>query len=267
MITPDRLNRLLQNDRLAVQALMAILFLLAALYTLFGVGMEMSAIEMTAMNALPDMPHMAMRPGWSAGYVLLVIAMWWVMMAAMMLPGAAPAILLHIALTRANAAPRVALVGSFAFLGGYLVLWGVFSIFAASVQWALESTGLMSASMMSLTDGALGGGVLLAAGVYQLSPLKRACLAHCRGPADFLTRHRKPGIAGAFRMGCAHAVFCLGCCWGLMAMLFVGGVMNLYWIVGLTAWVTLEKTTRIGAVLAPWSGIALVAWGLALIIF
>ncbi|MGJ8571611.1 MAG: DUF2182 domain-containing protein [Hoeflea sp.] len=263
MITPDRLNRLLQNDRLAVQALMAILFLLAALYTLFGVGMEMSALEMTARDALRDMPDMATAPDWSAGRWLVVIAMWWVMMAAMMLPGAAPAILLHAALTRADAASSAA---SFAFLGGYLVMWGLFSVMAASVQWALESTGLMSASMMSLTSGVLGGGILLAAGVYQLSPLKRACLAHCRGPADFLTTHRRPGITGALRMGREHAVFCLGCCWGLMALLFVGGVMNLYWIVGLTALVTLEKTTRIGSAIAQLSGIALAVWGVVLII-
>jgi len=254
-------ERVLRRDRLTLMALIGVLFVLAGLYTVFGVGMRMSALDMTAMRGMKDMPMSGMAGAWSLSYAVLVFLMWWVMMIAMMLPSAAPTILLHAAMQRhaAQGAQSAAISGIF--LAGYLVTWAGFSAVAALSQWALERMGLVSSSMMTLTGTVPGGLVLIAAGVFQFTPLKSACLAHCRSPVKFLTEHRKPGRRGAFLMGLEHGVYCLGCCWSLMALLFVGGIMNLYWIVGLAAFVALEKLAPWGDRLGRIAGVGLVFWG------
>ena len=122
------------------------------------------------------------------------------------------------------------------FAAGYLAVWAGFSVIAAGLQWALEQTGLVS-SMMASTSVWLGGTILIAAGLWQLTPMKTVCLRHCRTPLSFLSGHWKPGHLGAFRMGLEHGAYCVGCCWFLMSLLFVGGIMNLYWIAGLAAYV------------------------------
>ena len=121
--------------------------------------------------------------------------------------------------------------GVFAF--GYLVMWAVFSAVATGAQWGLETSGLLSRMMVG-TSAVLGAILLIAAGIWQITPLKHACLKHCRSPVGFLSAHWRPGRTGAFRMGLVHGAFCLGCCWFLMALLFYGGVMNLFWIIGLS---------------------------------
>jgi predicted metal-binding membrane protein len=149
------------------------------------------------------------------------------------------------------------------FLSGYLVVWGLFSAAATGAQWGLEAAGF--SPMTAGTGGSLGGAVLIAAGLYQVTPLKQACLRHCRGPIAFLTRHWRPGRAGAWRMGLEHGSYCLGCCWVLMALLFVGGIMNVLWIGGLALYVLFEKTVPAGHWLAYAAGAALIAWGVAMI--
>lgn len=259
-------ERVLRRDRLLLIALIGSLFLLAVLYTVFGVGMRMSALEMTAMRGMHDMPGQSLPRGWSPGYALLVFLMWWVMMVAMMLPSVAPTVLLYTALLRhagkAAWVPTIAI----AFLGGYLVTWAGFSVIASATQWALEAAGIVSATMMALIDTVPGGLVMIAAGVFQFTPLKAACLEHCRSPAKFLTERRQSGIIGALWMGVEHGTYCLGCCWFLMALLFVGGIMNLLWIVGLAAFVALEKLTPWGNTLSKVAGAALAAWGAWVII-
>jgi predicted metal-binding membrane protein len=151
-------------------------------------------------------------------------------------------------------------VSTSVFTAGYLVTWGVFSAIAAGAQWGFERAGLLSA-MMTSTSGLFAGVLLLAAGIYQLTPLKHACLRHCRSPIQFIAHHWRTGSGGAFRMGIDHGVFCLACCWFLMALLFVGGVMNLYWIVGLALFVLLEKTIPAGHWLGSITGIGLMIWG------
>ncbi|WP_347312871.1 DUF2182 domain-containing protein [Defluviimonas sp. SAOS-178_SWC] len=252
---------ILRRDRALLVALIGLLFVLAGLYTVYGLGMGMTALEMTAMRGMKDMPGASAPGAWSVGYALLVFLMWWVMMIAMMLPSVAPTVLLYAALLRrgANAGAVPAISG--AFLGGYLVTWAGFSVLAATAQWALEALGLVSATMMTLIDTVPGAIVLIAAGLFQFTSLKRSCLNHCRSPAEFLTSRRRPGMAGAFVMGLEHGVFCLGCCWFLMALLFVGGIMNLYWIVALTAFVALEKLTPFGETAGKIAGAALTAWG------
>lgn len=231
---------LLRQDRWIVIIGLSIVVITAALYTVFGVGMPMSAIEMTggagAMNGSMMMPAQ-----WTADYFIVVFFMWWLMMVAMMVPSAAPTILLYTALMRHRTDRKDITLKSGLFLLGYLAVWAVFSFLASLLQWSLELRDLASPMTMMVTSKYLGAGILLAAGSYQFTPLKRACLNHCREPVRFLTERRRPGRGGAFLMGIEHGRFCLGCCWFLMALLFFGGVMNLYWIGGLALFVLFEK--------------------------
>jgi predicted metal-binding membrane protein len=254
-------ERLLKRDRMVLAGLLLALFSLAALYTVFGVGMRMTALEMTAMRDMRDMAGPGVAGVWNGPYALLVFLMWLVMMIAMMIPSVAPTILLQASLLRHSGrsaqVPRV----SSAFLAGYIAVWAGFSLAATLTQWALEAAGLVSASMMTLINTWPGGLLLIAAGLFQFTPLKGACLAHCRSPVRFLTERRRPGSSGAFLMGAEHGVYCLGCCWILMALLFVGGIMNLYWIVGLAVFVALEKLTPCGETISKVLGSGLVIWG------
>lgn len=207
---------------------------------------------------------------WTPGDALLMFSMWWLMMIAMMLPSAAPMVLLHAAvaqkgLARAddnkpNAASHRLRSATIAFIAGYLLMWGVFSLVAVIAQWALERGELLSA-MMTSTSGFFGSGLLLAAGLWQLTPLKTVCLRLCRSPISFLSTHWRPGVGGAFRMGIEHGVLCLGCCWFLMALLFYAGVMNLVWIFGLALFVLVEKTAPSGVAFGRVTGLLLIAWG------
>ncbi|MGH6833826.1 MAG: DUF2182 domain-containing protein, partial [Methyloceanibacter sp.] len=188
-------------------------------------------------------------------------------MVAMMLPSASPMVLLYARVARqaerqghtANAPAAIA-----AFASAYLALWILFSLLATAVQWGLEHLGALSA-MMSSRVALLSGGLLMAAGLYQLTPLKAACLSHCRGPAQFLAAHWRPGVRGAWRMGLAHGLYCIGCCAVLMLLLFVGGVMNLLWIAGLTLFVAIEKLAPFGECAAKAMAALLVAGGALLI--
>ncbi|MHA6344397.1 DUF2182 domain-containing protein [Roseivivax sp. CAU 1761] len=254
-------ERLLRRDRSLLIAMIGMLIVLAGLYTVHGVGMRMSALEMTAMRGMRDMPGPQIPGDWTLGYAVLVLLMWWVMMVAMMLPSVAPTVLLHAGLMRRSGHAADVPTMSAAFLAGYLLIWGVFSLAATGLQYGLEAVGIVSATMMTLIGTVPGGLVLIAAGLFQFTPLKRACLSHCQSPARFLTKRRRPGHRGAFRMGAEHGMYCLGCCWFLMALLFVGGIMNLYWIVGIAAFVAFEKLTPYGGPIGKLAGAALILWG------
>jgi predicted metal-binding membrane protein len=202
-----------------------------------------------------------MRAEWNASYWLLLFAMWVVMMAGMMLPSAAPAMLLYGCVVRKNPDAGNATRQIYAFAAGYLLVWVVFSLVATALQYALARTALLS-PMMDSGDPRFGGGLLIAAGVYQFTPFKRACLNACRSPAEFITRHWRKGASGGFYLGAANGLYCLGCCWVLMLLLFVGGVMNLLWIVALTIFVLLEKIAPFGAQGGRISGVLLGALGM-----
>ena len=150
------------------------------------------------------------------------------------------------------------------FAAGYLAVWGAFGLIATSVQWGLDRLGVLS-PMMATTEGLLGGTILIAAGLWRLTPVKRICLQHCRTPLSFLINHWRPGRWGALRMGLGHGAYCVGCCWFLMALLFVGGIMNLFWVAGLSVFILLEKMTTIGSGLGKAVGGVLSAAGVALI--
>ena len=205
---------------------------------------------MTRRSGMPQGTSMIMEPAvWNLGYAGLMFAMWWVMMVAMMLPSATPMLLLFARVNRQQRARERPYVPTGVFAAGYLLAWGGFSVLATALQWALEQAGLLS-PMMVTTSYWLGGGILLAAGLWQLTPIKGVCLRHCRSPLGFLMQGWRPGRVSALRMGLEHGTYCLGCCWFLMGLLFFGGIMNLFWIAGLAGFVLLEKTIPLG----PWFG-------------
>jgi predicted metal-binding membrane protein len=217
-----------------------------------------------AAGAMSGVTMVAMTPAaWTLGYAALMVSMWWIMMMAMMLPSAAPMILLFATINRKQREKGAPYVSTSVFAGGYALVWGAFSLIAVAAQWGLERSGLLSS--MASTSVVLGAGLLIAAGIYQLTPLKHACLRHCRSPIAFITHHWRSGEIGALRMGIEHGAFCTGCCWFLMALLFYGGVMNLYWIVGLALFVLLEKTVPAGHWLGRLAGLLLILWGGALL--
>ncbi|MGR4864910.1 DUF2182 domain-containing protein [Caulobacter sp. LARHSG274] len=271
------LERLLRRDRLITAGGLVLLCALAWLYVLTGAGLGMSAWDMTALSLFPHKAAeassaMAMAPGmtmdppaWSPGLWILTAAMWGTMMVAMMLPSAVPAILLYGQVHRRAVAndQGTEVAPAWMFAAGYLLVWFAFSLAAEVLYWGLERPGLISMATMGSRSRWLSAGVLAAAGLYQLSPLQTVCLSHCRSPAAFLSRHWRPGRFGAVRLGVVHGVYCLGCCWLLMALLFVGGVMNLAWIAALTLLVLAEKLLPGGPWVARAAGVTLLAWGVA----
>ena len=202
---------------------------------------------------------MAMDKPWGAADVFFTFAMWTVMMAGMMTPSAAPVMLLFAGMHAKRSTRRVPGV-ALAFGAGYLLVWTLFSAAAALAQWALHSLAMLSPSMTT-SSARLGGAILVAAGVYQLTPFKGNCLANCRSPLGFLMSHWRDGTAGALRMGIAHGIYCLGCCWALMGILFVVGVMNLVWVAALTIFVLVEKIGPAGPLVARAAGVAMIAAG------
>ena len=221
-------------------------------------------------RAMPDMPAMAsmampIAPRWAPAAFALTFAMWTVMMVGMMLPSAAPMILTFAALNRRKARAVERLLPTLLFASGYLLVWTTFSLFATLLQWALDRLALLS-PMLTTTNALLGGALFLLAGVYQLTPLKEACLRHCRSPFAFLFNRWRDGWMGALRMGIEHGAYCLGCCWLLMALLFVVGVMNLLWVAAITLFVFGEKLLRGGAWIARISGVAMAGYGIWLVV-
>ena len=211
---------------------------------------------MAAMGMTMDMP-------WSAADLFYTFAMWAVMMAGMMAPSALPMLLLFAA-ARAGRDKRGVSPATLTFGLGYLAVWTGFSVGATVAQWGLHQAALLSMAMAS-SSGRLTGAILIAAGVYQLTPWKSRCLTHCRSPLGFLMTNWRDGTMGAFRMGLRHGAYCLGCCWALMCVLFAVGVMNLLWVAALTGFVLIEKIGPAGAIVARVAGVAMVGFGIAAI--
>lgn len=279
------LETVLKRDRMVVITCLAIVILLAWIYLLSGAGMDMRTGKMTAMTQpsfgsdeqQPSPEGMTSAPGlgtmmqkahtamvqpadWTPGYALLIFCMWWVMMVAMMLPSASPMILLFALVNRRQRTQGAPFIPAGVFAAGYLITWGGFSLVATGLQWFLERAELLS-TMMASTSVRFAGFLLIAAGIYQLTPLKYACLRHCWSPMQFIMQYWRSGTFGALRMGIKHGLFCLGCCWLLMGLLFVGGVMNLYWIIGLAILVLLEKIIPAGHWMGWITGAGLIVWG------
>jgi predicted metal-binding membrane protein len=241
---------------LALVWLCIVLIVLLAWAYLVHLDRQMSA-SMEHDMAMEEM-GMSMQMPWTAADLGLTFIMWSVMMIGMMAGSALPVLAL-VAGGRAGASGRAA-VHVALFAAGYLAVWIGFSVVAALVQWRLHEAALLS-PMMAAASPRLGGAILIAAGLYQLTPLKGACLTHCRSPLGFLMGHWRDGPSGGFTMGLHHGLYCLGCCWAVMCVLFVVGVMNLLWVAAIAAFVLLEKIGPAGVRVARLAGVAMIAIG------
>jgi predicted metal-binding membrane protein len=254
------LESALRRDRIVALAGLAALVLVAWLY-LVRLAREMAEMQMHAAMGMA-MPQM--RP-WGGVDLLLLFAMWVAMMVAMMTPSASPMILMFSALNRRRAEHAGPAVRTGLFVVGYLLAWAGYSAVAAAAQWVLHGLALLSPMMVS-TSPYLGGGLLVAAGLFQWTPLKRACLVACRSPMGFIMAEWREGPGGALIMGWRHGLYCVGCCWVLMALLFVAGVMNLVWVAAIAAFVLVEKVVPGGERVSQVTGIALVLAGVTLML-
>lgn len=258
------LETFIARERAVTLAGMAGIAGLCWFYLWTGAGTGMSALDMTTLALFPH--RLRSDAGGMDPALPTAILMWWTMMIAMMTPSAAPLILLYQrALRHYGLREAKSPVSAVSLLSGYLAAWLVFSVCAALLQRILQPSGLVSSMMLWSKSATLSAVVLAAAGLYQFSPLKRACLAQCRSPARFIAAHWRPGVAGAFRLGARHGMYCVGCCWLLMTLLFVGGLMNLVWIAALSLAVFVEKivvrgeraSRALGIVLLAWAGVTL----------
>jgi predicted metal-binding membrane protein len=256
------LDRSLRQDRLVVLTGLLATTALAWLYLLnLAWAMPQDTMDMAQMGMEMAMPNAA---GWTAADLWLTFAMWSVMMVAMMLPAAAPMILTYAALSRQRATRQPPFAPTALFLLGYIIVWVGFAFAATVAQGLLHSAALLS-SELAVTSSLAGGVCLIIAGLFQFTPLKHRCLHHCRTPLGFLLGEWRVGEWGALTMGVRHGLYCLGCCWAIMALLFVAGVMNLLWVAALAVFVFAEKLLPAGPWLARIAGVLFVLWGLWLI--
>ena len=274
---PSLLEAALKRDRALVIAGLGAVTLLAWAYIFYLARGMADMGERSGMGGMDGMEMTGARllTAWGPVDFALMFLMWAVMMAAMMVPSATPMLLTFAAVNRrrraatggsgGDHATAMAIVPTGVFLAGYLLVWTAFSLAATLGQWGLHSAALLS-PMLSSASPVLGGVLLLAAGAFQWSPLKYACLRQCRTPMGFLTNDWREGHRGALAMGLRHGAYCLGCCWALMGLLFVLGVMNLLWIAALAALVLAEKMAPAGHWVGRIAGLGLLAWGLWFII-
>jgi predicted metal-binding membrane protein len=280
-MTKAAVNAVLRRDRAIVIVVIAGLTILAWAYILWlaahadmpGMpasehgGMEMPGVSMRGAP-MPMAGMTAVEPAfraWSAADFAFMFAMWAVMMVGMMMPSMAPMVLLYAAVGRKAAASGRPLAATGWFIVGYLLVWIGFSLAATGAQWTLTRLALLTPTMASTSD-IFGGAVLVATGLYQWSPLKDTCLGKCQLPLGFLISRGgfRSSPVGSLRLGAEHGAYCVGCCWMLVALLFVGGVMNVLWIAGLAILVLLEKVVPAGRLISRTAGAVMVAAGLFL---
>ena len=247
------LETVLQRDRAVVTAGLVGVAALAWVYLLY-LARGMAGMDMSVDVAMPRMQT------WGVVDLALLFVMWAVMMVAMMVPSASPLILMMAAANRKRRERDDPLIQTGLFLAGYLLVWTAFSGVATVAQWGLHMTALLSPGMVSASP-VLGGLLLLTAGTFQFTSLKQACLTHCRSPLGIVMGHWREGRGGALRMGLEHGLYCVGCCWVLMALLFVAGVMNLLWVAVISLFVLAEKVLPRGELVGRLGGAALLGAG------
>ncbi|HEU4682275.1 MAG TPA: DUF2182 domain-containing protein [Gemmatimonadales bacterium] len=252
---PDFLEAALRKDRLIV---------VAGLLTLAALAWWYIVHTAATMEAHAGMSMPRARP-WDLGETLGLAVMWIVMMIAMMIPSVTPVILLFAGVSRRRRVQGVLATPVWVFALGYLLAWTGYAILAALTQSALHSAALLSPAMASASP-MLGGGILILTGLYQWLPVKAACLAHCRSPLGFFSTEWREGVSGALLMGFRHGSYCVGCCWALMALLFVAGVMNLLWVVAIAGFVLIEKVAPKGRQLGRIAGVLLAGWGVWMVV-
>jgi predicted metal-binding membrane protein len=259
MNNSSSIEYLLKRDRIVIISCLILISLLAWLYIIY-LYRQMSYMDMNALFfAMP------MTPTWTATDFILLFLMWFVMMIAMMTPSVAPLILIFALVNRQRKEQQNPFVPTAYLLAGYFFIWATFSLLATSLQWLLQHVSLLTPEM-KITSKILGGSILIAAGIFQFTPLKQACLNYCRTPVDFIHRNWKEGKTGAVRMGIENGIYCVGCCWVLMVLLFVSGIMNLLWVALIALIVLIEKiSTRIRWV-SPVVGAALIIYGMIILL-
>lgn len=255
----------LRRERAVVIAALAILTALAWMdLAWLADDMAMGGMDMSGFRMIPAGQGLMMPAGapWQPIEFAYVFAMWAVMMIGMMTPSVAPMILIYARVGRQADMSGQPFAASAWFAAGYLVVWMAFSLAATFAQWALQRAALLT-PMMESASNVLGGVMLIAAGVYQWTPVKEACLSYCQAPLTFIMRHGgfRREAAGALTLGFRHGLYCIGCCWALMLLLFVGGVMNLLWIAALAMLVLFEKTVPFGKSVSRVAGVAFIAMG------
>lgn len=253
----------LRRDRSVVLAGLVSIILLSWAYIIYLARDMANMMNMSNANLGMGMAMPAIQP-WGAVDYLLMFIMWSVMMFAMMTPSAAPMVLTYTKINRQQEDKLKPVWGTAIFYAGYLLIWTAFSAIATLAQGGLHTATLLS-PMMETTSPILGGIILTAAGVFQFTPFKQACLSHCRTPLGFFMTEWREGKWGALVMGMRHGSFCVGCCWLIMALLFVAGVMNLFWIVVIAAYVLLEKVLPHGHKVSWAFGVLMIGWGVWLI--
>lgn len=261
------LESLLRRDRAIVVAALVIMTCLAWGYILWLAGsMNLDAMPNSDMAGMGSMLAPAFKP-WSATDFFVTFVMWTVMMVGMMTPSAASMIMMYASIGRQGVQQGRPLAATGFFTGGYLLAWAAFSFAATLGQWLLERAALLT-PMMATASAFLGAAVLIAAGLFQWTPVKDACLRHCQTPVGFIIQHGgfRHDALGSLALGFRHGGYCISCCWALMGLLFVGGVMNILWIAGLTIYVLLEKVVPLGRIVSRAAGAGLLAWGVWLLI-
>jgi predicted metal-binding membrane protein len=264
------IEAVLRRDRVIVAAALVMLTALAWAYVWWlGTDMEMGGMDMSGFRMIPAGMGLMMPTSapWTVTEFAFVFAMWAVMMIGMMTPSATPTILIYARVGRQAAREGKPLAASAYFAAGYLLTWTGFAVAATSAQWALERAALLTPMMAAASD-MFSGAVLIAAGVYQWTPLKDACLRQCQSPLLFIQRHGgfRSDLLGTLALGARHGAYCVGCCWVLMALLFVGGVMNVLWIAAIAILVLAEKVIPAGRVISRIAGVGLFAGGAWLLV-
>jgi predicted metal-binding membrane protein len=268
-MTEAMLEIMLRRDRAIIVAALIVLTALAWVHMLWlADGMAMDGMDMTGFRMIPAGMGLMMPVSapWQPVEFVFVFAMWAVMMVGMMTPSVAPMILIYARVGRQASAQGKPFTATGWFATGYLLTWVGFALVAAAAQWALQRTALLN-PMMASASQVFGGIVLIAAGVYQWTPLKDICLAQCQSPLLFIQRqggfHRDP--LGSLSLGARHGVYCVGCCWVLMALLFVGGVMNVLWIAAIAIFVLAEKIVPAGRLISRIAGVGFIGGGVWLL--
>jgi len=257
----------LKRDRAIVVAGLATIIVLAWAYMVY-LSSNMTGVAMNGGSGMDIHPAQISMPNthvWGSGDIIFTFLMWAVMMVAMMTPSATPMILTFAKVNRQRHAGQTPIPATIVFLLGYLMVWISFSAGATFVQWGLHSAALLSTEMISVSP-LLGGILLILAGVYQFTPLKNICLSRCRTPLGFLMTEWREGTKGALIMGMRHGIYCVGCCWLLMTLLFVAGVMNLVWVALIALYVLVEKVIPAGQWVSRAIGLLTVGWGAWLLI-
>lgn len=271
-MTDTVLETVLRRDRTIVAGALATLIVFAWAYILWlagsmdmaGTAADAGMTEMAMPGMIPDSSSIMAADvhTWSTAEFVFMFTMWAVMMVGMMTPSAAPVILLYARVGRQAALKGKPLAATGFFASGYLLAWGVFSLLATVGQWGLEKALLLTPEMAS-ASGILSGAILVAAGLYQWTPQKDSCLANCQAPLFFIQRHggfRRDAL-GSLGIGFKHGLYCVGCCWVLMGLLFVGGVMNMLWIAAIAVFVLVEKMLPSGRLVPRVAGVALISAG------